>query len=251
MRTKIFLLFCGLFLITACTRPSKTYIPTILPSASPSQTVAATSVPTMAAALPALLETATPGQSLPPTPFVSFTVHSAVDGMLFRTNPGTLFDAMLMLGPDDALTVLGSAPGNEWIKVVMEDETEGWVFRQLLESELDLTQLPILQTENAQVITGKVTDTAGSPIQGVAFNITTEGTTVVVVSDKNGDFYWFSPTDITGSWEISNSGIACESNVWSDETCATYKAGFTGLVEPTSRSIDLPYSGAPITFIFK
>jgi uncharacterized protein YgiM (DUF1202 family) len=251
MKNKFIIVLLSLLLLTACTRPTKTYVPTILPSAGPTVTVEVkiTSTPA-AAALPAL-ETATPGVSLSATPFTSFTVYSFAEGMMFRTNPGVLFDAIRMLGKADELTVLGTAPGNEWINVTIADGTEGWVFRQLLTSDVDLTQIKVIQPENADVFTAKVTDVAGNPIQGIGFNISTEGTTVVVVSDKNGDVYWYHPTDLTGSWLMQMTGIACESNVWADDTCANYKAGFTGNIEPVSTSFELPYTGDPLQFIFK
>ena len=268
MQKKSFLVFLGLlFVLSACTRPTKTYTPTLLPSGtSPSSTQAAlvqqtqtpiaegsTATPTTTAEVndqAGLLPTATNEPQAQATEFTEFTVHSTVEGLLLRMGPGTMYDAWRMLGSEDELTVKGTIAGNEWTAVTNAEGIEGWVFNQLLDSPTDLTKLPVL-TFDAQVVKGHVQDVAGTPIRGIAFEISNGETTIVVVSDKAGDFYWYSPTETTGIWTITQTGLSCDSNIWVSGGCEQMLPGLVGNTEPATIDIDLSLSSDAGTFIFR
>ena len=81
-------------------------------------------------------------------------------------NPGYMFDALILVNKTDVLTVLGSSPGHEWTYIKTADGIEGWVFTLLLESSVDLTQIPIREPKDVQVIKGRVTDVSELPIRG-------------------------------------------------------------------------------------
>ena len=244
-RALIYLLI--LVLITGCSKSVASLPPTPTKAATP-----IVGVSTLPAALPSL-PAITPTSSASPTPFTSFIVKPAVDNLKIRTNPGLMFEAMVLLQQTDELTVMGAAPGNEWIYVKTADGTEGWVFAELLASSVDLTQIPIRQPKELKVIKGQVLDVSGLPIQGVVFDIKqgSEASSNTVVTDGNGMFYSFMPDSATGDWTVSYSGIACKSNVWADSTCTTYKPGFTGNLDPQTLNVTVPQNAGLLMFIYR
>ena len=221
-------------------------------SATSADTTATVAAPTPATfpSLPAM----TPTSSASPTPFTPFTVNPGVDNLNVRMNPGYLFDALIMVQQTDTLTVQGKAPGGEWMAVQTAGGVEGWVFTLLLKSDVDLEQVPVREPKDVVLIKGRVLDAAGTPIQGVGFEIKqgteTNAPTNVVLTDGNGDFYSFLPATSSGAWIVSQTAIACKSNVWSDSTCSTYKAGYTGTVIPQTLTVSLPQS-SPLAFTWK
>jgi uncharacterized protein YgiM (DUF1202 family) len=200
--------------------------------------------------LPAL----TPAVGGSPTPFTSFTVKPGVDNLNVRTNPGYLFDVLMVVQQTDSLTVLGKAPGAEWINIQSANGVEGWVFAELLKSDVDLEQVPVREPKDVLLVKGRVLDAAGTPIQGVEFEVKqgteADAATNMVITDANGDFYSFLPAASSGTWTVSQKAIACKSNVWSDSTCTTYKAGYTGTVNPQTSTVSLPQS-SPLAFTWK
>jgi hypothetical protein len=165
-----------------------------------------------------------------------------------------MFTALRLVNQTDTVTVLGSAPGHEWTFIKTEDGTEGWVFTLLLKSSVDLKQVPVRQPKEVQLIKGRVTDINGNPIPGVAFaageGVQDASSSNTASTDANGEFYFFIPSDVSGTWNVSYTGIACDSPVWSDSSCGTYKAGYTGTVEPSTGSVSLPQS-TPLNFTWK
>ena len=241
MSKRVLVLVLFILALSACSKSASSVAPTatgaaLTPGAFPS--------------LPAL----TPTVSASPTPFTPFTVKPGVDNLNVRNNPGYLFDALMMVQQTDSLTVQGKAPGGEWINVQTENGVEGWVFAQLLKSDVDLEQVPVREPKDVVVIKGRVLDAAGTPIQGVGFEVKqgTEANAVtnVVTTDAEGNFYSFLPATSSGTWTVKQTAIACKSNVWSDSTCATYKAGYTGNVDPQTLTVSLP-QGSPLAFTWK
>jgi len=237
--------------LSACLKSAESTLPTPLPDPTPTQAF----IPTQAviATLPAAAPTSS--ASVSPTPFAPFTVNPAVDNLKVRVNPGLLFEALILVQTTDTLTVQGVAPGGEWAYIQTQDGTEGWVFTQLLQSEVDLGQAPVRQPEDVLLIKGKVVDASGTPIQGVGFEIAQSSGGAVstnnVNTDASGMFYSFLPDTASGTWTITYTAIACESNVWSDATCSTYKTGYTGNVDPASQTLDLPQGDNPVSFLWK
>lgn len=216
------------------------------PTSTPSAAAAsqATTIPGVFPTIPA----ATAASSASPTPFTSFTAKPAVDTLNLRVNPGTMFVVLRLVNKTDTVTVLGAAPGHEWSFVRAEDGTEGWVFTQLLESSVDLKQVPLREPSDVQVIKGRVTDAGGTPVPGASFSAglvaQKESSGNTATTDEKGEFYFFIPGSESGAWLVSYTGIACESFVWSDSSCTTFKAGYAGKVEPPTGTVTLPQSGS-------
>jgi len=236
------LLIFSTLLVTACSKTATGPLPTVTPEV---QTALAT-FPTLAPQ--------TPAPSTSPTPFASFSASPTVDNLNIRINPGYLFDAWGVVQQTDTLTVLGKAPGDEWIYVETAAGVKGWAFAELLKSEVDLKQVPVQTPTEVVVISGQVLDVNGTPIQGIGFDIkqgSEEGApTNVVLTDAKGEFYSFLPADATGVWSVSQTAIACNSNIWLDGACTTYKSGYTGTVEPQTISVTLPQA-SPLKFTWK
>ncbi len=241
MFKRAFVLMLFILTLAGCSKPA------------PGAETTATITPPTPATFPSLPEL-TPTSNASPTPFTPFNVKPAVDNLKVRVNPGYLFDALLMVQQTDILTVLGKAPGGEWMNIQTANGVEGWVFAELLKSAVDLEQVPVREPKEVVVIKGRVLDESGTPIQGVSFEIKqgteAEAATNSVVTDANGDFYSFLPVDTSGTWTVTQVGIACESNVWSDSSCSVYKAGYTGTVLPQTLTISLPQA-SPSAFIWK
>ena len=245
-------LICGLMILIAagCSKSATTLRPASTPTSSASPEASAQ--PAAFPSLPAI----TPTSSASPTPFVAFTVKPAVDNLKIRVNPGRLFEALMMVQQTDELTVLGTSPGGEWTYVQTADGSQGWAFSQLLQSSVDLSQVPVRQPKDVLVIKGQVTiDISAAPISGIVFDIThgegTEASSNPVVTDASGMFYAFLPDTASGTWKVSFTGIDCKSSVWSDSTCSTYEPGFTGNIDPPTQNLDLPQSGGPLKFVFR
>jgi SH3-like domain-containing protein len=198
----------------------------------------------------------TPTETAFPTPttFVPFTASVWADNVNVRTNPGYLFPAVRLLAKGTNLTILGKAPGGEWMFARTPVGTSGWVFTQLLESSIDLQSVPIIEPQDVQLIKGRVTDSSGIPIQGVGFAVVQgagdKAPANIVLTDANGEFFSFMPENARGEWTVTYNAIACKSNVWSDDSCSYYKNPYRGVVEPQSMNVSLPQSGV-LEFVWK
>jgi len=186
-----------------------------------------------------------------PMPFVPFTVTTWEDNVVLRTNPGQLFTRLLILPDNTALTVLGRAPGGEWLLVKTADSRAGWVFEQLVESGgVDVTTAPLVEPTEVLSLRGRLLDADGHPISGVQFAVV-QGTgdtapRTDAMTDTDGVFHAFMPPDSRGSWWVSYVAISCESNVM-DATCTNW----TGEPDPKGMFVALPggaYSALQFTW---
>lgn len=241
--------------ISACTRSTKVYEPTLLPTlinteAAPAEVVAEFPTPTA-------LSSQTLEPSIQPTvkptlqPYEPFTVYSAVDGLFLRSGPGTDFIASTMLYPEDAMTTNFMAEGGEWLNVTTANGESGFVFTLLLKADEAITSVPIKLPDFVSVVKGSVQDAKGLPIQGVVIGFTQEDKQINVATDENGEFFFYHHPDATGSWTLSYAAISCVSNVWIGTDCAQMKPEYTGVIDPASLVISLPYSGDTIHFTWR
>ncbi|MFQ5859082.1 MAG: DUF3048 domain-containing protein [Anaerolineae bacterium] len=80
--------------------------------------------------------TATPEPTNTPAPIADAVVN--VDLLNFRAGPGTNYDVLGLLNLGDPLTVTGKNPEGNWLAVSAADGTEGWVFADLTNLNIDL-----------------------------------------------------------------------------------------------------------------
>lgn len=198
----------ALFLLVGCSMPSRyvvTPIPTITPPAAPTEAA------TTSAVSDAPTPTATAGI------FAPFEIQLLDAPVNLRINPGTLFDVYRLLPAQATVTVLGKAPGGEWLYVDTDDGSQGWVATALAVTAPDLRNVPTVIPDGIQIITGKVVDTQGQPVTGIGFAAavgqggdgadSTNGTT-----DETGTFYIFLPASAGAIWTVSYVSMACTSN---------------------------------------
>jgi len=201
---------------------------------------------------PVLAITPTPPPSETAAPFVPFTVSTWADNVVLHDNPGHLSTKLGVLPDNTPLTALGRTPGGEWLMVKTADNRLGWVFAGLVEtSGPDMRTAPLVNPTGVITLRGRLTDEAGSPVNGVQFAVLQAGVTEEIrtdaMTDDEGIFYAFLPADSKGSWWVEYTAISCESSVM-DATCSNW----SGAPEPKGMYVQLP-GGAytPIQFTWK
>ena len=211
-------------------------------------TTSTSAPPQQPASTPQPGPTSTP---LPPptaTPFVPFKAAARVDYVNVRANPGLLFDVKTNVPRGTQFTVLGKAPGDEWINILTPDNISGWVYAQLLKSDQQLASAPLIHPEKVQLISGRVVDSKGNLINGITFAISQGSIRNGVMTDSNGVFYVYLPPASSGEWTVSYTGIDCTSNLM-DAKC-NCKAEVCGSANPPNISIQVPVS-KPLDFLWK
>jgi SH3-like domain-containing protein len=210
-------------------------------------TLAPTPTPITPSATATIRPTLTPTITPSATPFAPFDAVASVAGVNLRSSPGYLFPILRVLKEGSTVTILGKAPGGQWIRVRTPEKIEGWVYVWLLRADVDLQQAPLVDPQNVQRIRGRVRDASGTSIQGVGFSISQgmgkAAKTDTVLTDGSGEFYSFLPLAASGTWTVLQNAISCNSNVWTDASCSYYKNGYKGNVEPQSVDVTLPYTG--------
>lgn len=232
-------LFVSLMLLASCTPPAAT--PEVPAQETPS--------PLPATWTPTPEPTATPTPTA--TPFQPFEAKALTDFLNLRSNPGYLFDVITMLQKDTAFKVLGKSPGGEWIYVELADGKTGWIFAQLIVSDIDLQLAPVREPEDVQLITGAVKDANGKPINGIQFAIQgAESSTfrTDAMTDSTGVFYAFLPSGLTGKWYVIYTAISCKSNTM-DKDCNCIN-NVCGSPSPEMDSVTLP-NPEPLLFLWK
>jgi SH3-like domain-containing protein len=248
------ILFCGLML-QGCSLPGKT----VTTTSTPEDVVALTMIPISSETLqpdptntPSIMPSSTPFPT--ETPFVPFSASVWADNVNVRTNPGYLFPSLRLIAQGTSLTILGKSPGGEWMYARIPDGTTGWVFAQLVQSDVDLQAVPVIEPQGVQLIKGRVVDLQGTPIQGVGFSVLQgdgdQPPMNHILTDSNGEFFSFMPLSASGEWNVVHDSIACKSNVWTDDTCSYYKDPYKGVVEPQSVVVTLPQTNI-LEFLWK
>jgi SH3-like domain-containing protein len=238
VRKLLSVLFIVFFLLlTACaSAPAAT--PTPIP---PTNTLLPSSTPTVTA-----LPTVTPTATFTPTetPFIPFEAEINTENVNLRAGPGYLFPVLRIYHEGDPVTVLGKAPGGEWFRVRMKEDVEGWIILWLLNANGHLSEAPIVEPQDVLLIRGRLHDRKGTPMRGIVFTVTRSKDQTTssnnALTNADGEFFSYMPFNATGNWVVYNSGISCNSNVWKDESCTSYKAYYQGIVEPESITISLP-----------
>jgi hypothetical protein len=103
--------------------------PTLTPTEAPTDTPTATATPTAT-------RTPTPTDTFTPTPTpLPIAVVSAQQAVNVRSGPGTNFQPVGTLQPGTRVLVLGASEDGEWLNIVLEDGSNGWVSASLLSIE--------------------------------------------------------------------------------------------------------------------
>jgi uncharacterized protein YgiM (DUF1202 family) len=239
MKRTAIILGIGLALLLAGCGQKPTATPTAAVTALPS----ATASPILPTATPTLAPTATITPT--PTEFIPFKVFlSASNNAILRSGPGVYFPALRVLKQGASLTLLGRSPGGEWFNLQVTETLKGWVYGKLLQQDPILQQAPVIEPEDVRLIHGRVLDSAGTPIRGIGFGVirrsfpTDPGNPVV--TDSSGEFFAYLPGTSGGVWTVTFTDVACDSNVWKDAGCKSYKDGYQGILSPLAMDVRLP-----------
>ncbi len=251
MKAMPFLLLISL-LLTSCALPVLQQIPTQpTPSPEPSSTLP---LPLVLSPTPAATDTPEPTPTLTPspTPFEPFEAAVNVDRVNVRSGPGYLFRVNINVAEGTKFTILGKAPGGEWLYVETSTGMKGWVFAQLFDLPVPVSDLPVIQPQNVLVITGRVQDPQGSPISGIQYYLLQgEGLRARrtdAMTDETGTFYAFMPLTESGTWLVAYTAVACTSNTM-DADCNCLN-GVCGTSDPLDMTITLPWDD-PLLFTWK
>lgn len=153
--------------------------------------------------------------------------------MILRSNPGTMFPAILTLKNHETLTAYGRAPGDEWLFVQTEQNVAGWVSTKFVTiASLELPLLSLIKPSDVQVLHGTVTDSNSDPVTGIGFAVAQGSIRNDATTDSRGYFYVYMPLSASGQWTISFVSISCKSNVM-DANCRCT----SGLCRPSPESI--------------
>lgn len=194
----------------------------------------------------------TPTPEPSPTPTQTYTpIETQVNvfSLNLRAGPGTLFKSGGYYNVGAKVSVLGKAPGGQWVKVKTFDGKEGWMFADYLDLKDKIAGVPVVPVGEAIVIEGKAADTAGNGIRGVNVAITQQSGSqtlrVDALSGADGTFYAYLPTTSSGTWSAEIVGVDCNSPII-EGSCK-----YSGSFDPSGKvTIDLSQL-KPILFTYK
>ena len=249
-KTLIFLILSVLITsLAACQMPggiSEPTLPPLFPAAT--ETAPLPTIPPPDTATPTALPTAisTATQTPTSTPLAPVSGVISVASMNLRTGPSTLHNIVGKYIEGSPVSVVGQAPGGEWLKVEMEDNRFGWMAGIFLDLDGDTSGLPILSVSGSIIFEGRVIDSAGEPVDGIsvaAYRTGSDGSERAEGSSgTNGHFYLYVPEDAGSDWSASVVGVDCRSRIM-DTACS-----YNGRFEPESLSLTLVPEGAVFEF---
>ena len=248
------LLFCILGLApVGCTRFNlgETPTPVVQLTAPPP---AATQPPAAAATLAPTVTLGPLETNTPPAPTATHVpagnVHASTNviSLNLRSGPGTAFLVRYKAEKGAQFLVQGRAPGDNWALVKKANGQVGWVTLDFLVLQGALEDVPVVAVDFARVISGRVIDPSGTPVDGIIMAVSkgkslTTNPRTEATTDASGQFYAYLPRDINGTLYVGEVGIACKSHV------ATANCSMPGSVTPQPFTLLLAGSDpAPITF---
>lgn len=191
---------------------TKTEVPTqaLPPTAEATQPPSPTEIPA----------TATP--ELPPEPtatpepiILTAEVNAATLNM--RTGPSILHDILNQYQKGDTVTLIGVAPGWQWVKVLTKDNKAGWMLASHLTVNGQVQALPTLEINESLVAVGRVVDPNGTGLPGIQIGLTRVGGVEAVrvdgISTADGTVYIYAPIEYQGTWQADVIGVDCTSQL--------------------------------------
>lgn len=175
---------------------------------------AATSTVTSTVRPAAAVLTATP--SITPTEILP-KVRVRVLSIMLRSGPGTVHQVLDTFSEGSELVMLGRAVGDEWVQVLSDEGLIGWMYADYLYLPAEVEDLPYQIEEQSWAVNGRVVDDLGQPLADIAVALV-QGSGVDeqrtnAHSDQEGHFYLYLPWEVGGIWNVSVTGVGCESAV--------------------------------------
>jgi len=236
---RLLVIFIALIVFAAGCRSQATVEPTLYPTLT-------AGVETSQPATPTVLPTAT----LTVTPTTEpVTAQVATASVNLRKGPSMLDDVLSQINLGTLVRVDGLAPGGEWAKVTTESGASGWVLRSLLNFGAQTATLPTIDITDEYVIKGKVTDATGKPLQDILVSLNrTVGTVYFedrMVTNADGEFYAFVPSQHIGNWTLEITGVNCTATIV-DQNCH-YSGTFS---QNGSVTVAVPPDGSWVIFVY-
>lgn len=203
------------------------------------------------ATLPASTQTISTMSTITPTSLElqGLEARVIVQSINLRQGPSTVYLVMANLPENTLVTLLGKAQGDEWL-LVDTGKMQGWLAIAFLEisNRMILETLPIINPENAYVITGKIMNENAKPVEGVVVAVI-QGTgnhapRAESQTGQQGNFYAYLPPNSRGVWRVSIVGVSCQSWIMA-ENCA-----YPGEFWPRWVDVHLP-SLPYLNFVYK
>jgi hypothetical protein len=211
---RIFIVFAIALLAIGCGTQTQA------PTQEPNPTVESTQAPAAEVVSTEIPATATP--EMPPEPtqapaplILNATVNAATLNM--RTGPSILHDILNQYQKDDTVTLIGVAPGNQWVKILTKDNKTGWMLASHLTIDGAVQSLPTLPISESLVAVGKVVDANGTGLPGIQVALTRMGGVEAVrvdgISLADGTVYIYAPIEYQGTWLAGVVGVDCTSQL--------------------------------------
>ncbi|HMS00462.1 MAG TPA: SH3 domain-containing protein [Anaerolineales bacterium] len=190
---------------------------------------------------------ASPAPENTPEPASFFALTNAQNVNL-RVGPGSLFKVSRVMAQNESLQVLGRARGGEWLYVLNDEGIKGWVAALFVNFAHDGPPPPFVEPDNAAMITGTVHTELGTPVSGIGFAFEQGKNRADAETDKEGRFYVYLPSNLSGAWEVRYVSINCQSNTM-DANCNCI-SGACGSAFPPKLDVTLP-SLSDLVFVWK
>ena len=190
--------------------------------------------------------------SLPASPtaeeFGEVYVYTFVENVNLRVNPGLLFQVSRVLPQNTRLRLLGQAPGGEWLYVRNDEGVVGWVNMNVVLMAYDGPPPPIVEPTSVILITGSVETELGTPVSEIGFSLTQGSRRTDAMTDENGQFYAYLPTNMSGVWTVGYVSVSCTSNTM-DAGCNCIN-NRCGAADPVSLFVEIPQT-KELKFVWK
>lgn len=186
--------------------------------------------------------------SATPEDFGDVYVFTAVQNVNLRVNPGLLFQVSRVLPQNVRLQLLGQSPGGDWVNVQSDEGIVGWVSHWVVTTGDQGPPLPVIEPEDVILVTGSVTTELGTPVSGIGFELVQGSRRTDAITNEEGRFYAYLPTNMSGTWTVKYVSVACTSNTM-DVNCNCI-SNFCGSAHPEGTTVQLPQS-EPLNFVWK
>lgn len=242
----VLLTLCAVFALGGCRVAEST--PTLTAVVEPSATAASTATATETPEPTATAEPQ-PTATVTPAPLGTLAAVVPVENLNLRSGPGTTYAILGSYPQNSELFVTARIPGNEWVRVQTADEKTGWMSTGMLELGDSVNTLPWEEVTDSTIVSGRVIDSDGKPVNGatvaVMQRLTDSTLRTDAVSDADGYWYAYIPTESAGMWEVQLVSVACDSWIY-DDAC-----NFSGHFLYNYRFIFEPPPISPFLFLFE
>lgn len=158
---------------------------------------------------------------VPTTPAVTCQAIVNVASINLRDGPGTTFAMLSKAAQGTLLTILGKAPGNDWVLAQTPGGQAGWAAVDFMSLLCKMENIPLKNIDFAYVIKGKVTESNGSPVDGIdiaVFQVDNgRELRTDAITTASGEFYAYLPASSKGGWSVGMVGIKCTSRIMQTE----------------------------------